>query len=253
MDSHTGRDFALQLTIAHLYPDLMNLYGDRGNILSLVQRCHWRGIAVELMAVHPGQHFDADWVDIVFMGGGQDAQQESIIRDLHHIKAKPLREAAENGTVFLTICGGYQLLGKYYRPHEGEELKGLEILDLHTVAGPKRMIGNITIERPNGQTVVGFENHSGLTYLGEGLQPLGKVINGHGNNGQDGGEGVQSDNLYGTYLHGSLLPKNPRLADEIIEKALKKNHRAQSLPPLAPLDDSLEDQAHQAAKALSNA
>lgn len=232
------------LRIAHLYPDLMNLYGDRSNLLSLVRRCQWRGWQATVTPVRVGDAIDPQAFDLIFMGGGQDAQQLTIAEDLLQLKATALQRAAERGVVFLTICGGYQLLGHYYQPHQGPKLPGLGLIDAYTVAGSSRFIGNIAIRRPDGATVVGFENHSGLTYLGQGVQPLGAVVHGRGNNGQDGGEGAVCGNLYGTYLHGSLLPKNPQLADELIAKAL---HFEGDLPQL---DNTLEDRAHQRALQL---
>ena len=234
------------LRIAHLYPDHMNLYGDRGNVLCLVQRCLWRGIQAEVISVGVGESVNPDYYDLYFMGGGQDTQQIRIVDDLHATKAESLKQAAANQAVFLTICGGYQLLGHYYKPHDGPELKGLGLIDLTTIAGSKRFIGNISILRPDGSTIVGFENHSGLTTLGNDVQPLGKVLKGHGNNGSDGHEGVVSGNLYGTYMHGSLLPKNPDLADELITKALARRYGTTELPALSQ-DDSLELKAHKRA------
>jgi CobQ-like glutamine amidotransferase family enzyme len=234
----------MELIIAYLYPDHLNIYGDRGNILTLFQRCRWRGLEARIMPIGPGERIDPEIADLYFMGGGQDAQQIQVCEDLHRVKADGLKEAATNGAVFLTICGGYQLLGHYYKPHDGGELKGLSLIDAYTVAGNTRYIGNVSIERPDGTQVAGFENHSGRTYLGEGVTPLGKVIHGHGNNGEDGFEGAAVGNLYGTYLHGSLLPKNPALADELIFKALARRYGEISM---APLDDNLETKAHQRA------
>lgn len=239
----------MDLRIAYLYPDQLNIYGDRGNILTLYQRCQWRGITVQILTPGLGDRLDPEEADLYFMGGGQDSQQIQVCEDLHKVKADSLKTAATHGTVFLTICGGYQLLGHYYKPHNGDELKGLSLIDAYTVAGNTRFIGNVAIERPNGEKVVGFENHSGRTYLGPGVTPLGKVIHGHGNNGEDGFEGVAQDNFYGTYLHGSLLPKNPQLADEIITKALQRRY---GNVQLSGLNDTLEQQAHQRALALKS-
>lgn len=238
----------MKLRIAHLYPDLLNIYGDRGNVLCLYQRCQWRNIDVSVTPVDTGAEVDPDDFDLYFMGGGQDTQQIRVCDDLHRYKAKGLKQAAEQGAVFLTICGGYQLLGHYYQPHQGKKLQGLSIIDAYTVAGDTRFIGNISIKQPDGSTIVGFENHSGLTYLGDGVQPLGTVISGKGNNGQDGTEGVCANNIYGTYMHGSLLPKNPQLADQLILKALAFRYGQTEIPPL---NDQLEEQAHQKALALS--
>lgn len=239
----------MELRIAYLYPDQLNIYGDRGNILTLYQRCQWREIAVQILTPGLGERLDPDQADLYFMGGGQDSQQMQVCQDLHQVKADSIKQAAANGAVFLTICGGYQLLGHYYKPHNGAELKGLSLIDAYTVSGNTRFIGNVAIERPNGQRVVGFENHSGRTYLGPGVTPLGKVLHGHGNNGEDGFEGVAQDNFYGTYQHGSLLPKNPQLADEIIAKALQRRYGPVTL---TPLDDQLEQQAQTRALALKS-
>lgn len=239
-----------ELRIAYLYPDHLNIYGDRGNILTLYQRCRWRGIDVAIETIGIGDGIDPDLADFYFMGGGQDAQQMQVCEDLHKVKAESLKQAAANGGVFLTICGGYQLLGHYYKPHEGDELRGLSLIDAYTVAGDTRYIGNVAIERTGSALkVVGFENHSGRTYLGEGVTPLGKVIHGHGNNGEDGFEGAAVGNLYGTYLHGSLLPKNPALADELITKALSRRYGSITLDPLP---DASETKAHDRALLLKS-
>ncbi len=239
----------MELRIAYLYPDQLNIYGDRGNILTLFQRSRWRDIDCRILTIGLGDAIDPEVADLYFMGGGQDAQQIQVCEDMHRVKADDLRQAAANGAVFLTICGGYQLLGHYYKPHAGEELRGLSLLDAYTVAGDTRYIGNVNIERPDGSRVVGFENHSGRTYLGEGVTPLGKVIHGYGNNGQDGFEGAACGNLYGTYLHGSLLPKNPALADELITKALARRYGSVNL---ASISDNFEQQAHTRALALKS-
>lgn len=237
----------IRLTIAHLYPDLLNLYGDRGNLLALLQRARWRGLDARVIAVGPEEPLDPDGVDLYFIGGGQDRQQIRVSEDLRHTKAAALSDAVAQGAVILAICGGYQLLGHYYRPHEGPELRGISLIDAYTTAGSRRMIGNVTIRRPDGSTLVGFENHSGQTFLGTGVSPLGTVIRGGGNNGRDQTEGVAHGGVYGTYLHGSLLPKNPALADELILRALKRRYGALTLMPLA---DTLEQQAHDRALAL---
>lgn len=246
----------MKLRIAYLYPDLLNIYGDRGNVLTLFRRCQWRGIAVEIDYLDLGSSIDADRYDLYFMGGGQDTQQARVCEDLQQVKKESLLVAAQNQAVFLTVCGGYQLLGHYYKPHEGPELRGLSLIDAHTVAGHKRHIGNIVIERTsaltgNLETVVGFENHSGLTYLGKAVSPLGQVKTGSGNNGEDATEGVAQGNIYGTYLHGSLLPKNPALADELLFKALSRGHAQEQVKSaLVPLEDALESMAHQRALLL---
>lgn len=234
-----------ELTLGHLYPAHLNMYGDRGNVLALSFRALARGIALTVIELHPGDHLLADSVDLLFMGGGQDTQQWKIATDLMTLKADPIREAVKQGVVILTICGGYQLLGQYYQPHEGDKIPGLGILDAYTVAGPTRFIGNVVVERPDGSTLVGFENHSGLTFLGDGLQPLGRVRVGAGNNGQDGMEGAVQGAIYGTYLHGSLLPKNPALTDELLLKALQRRYGADVTLP--ELESSVEMKAHQVA------
>jgi lipid II isoglutaminyl synthase (glutamine-hydrolysing) len=230
------------LRIAHLYPKQLNLYGDRGNVLTLVQRMRWRGWQAELREVNLGDAIDPDWADIYLMGGGQDRQQLWVADDLHRVKAPGLKIAALQQAVFLGICGGYQLFGHYYRPHQGDELRGLSLLDVTTQASHTRLIGNITLKR-HEHTLVGFENHSGLTQLGADASPLGHVLTGGGNNGQDGTEGAVQGHVYGTYLHGSLLPKNPELADELIGLALQRRFGVVALPPL---DDATEHAAHAA-------
>lgn len=234
----------MNLIIGHLYPDLLNLYGDRGNVIALEKRCHWRGIDVTVRPLL----IDDDWsftdCDILFLGGGQDREQEIVWRDLMHQKAA-FREAAEEGVVVLAVCGGYQLLGHYYRTPDGKDIEGLGILDLHTVAGKERLIGNAVITSPffdEPNTLVGFENHGGKTYLGSAVRPLGQVMVGQGNNGEDATEGAVVKNVFGTYLHGSLLPKNPHLTDLLLSRALK---RKDPTYPLAPLEDTLEWQAHE--------
>jgi CobQ-like glutamine amidotransferase family enzyme len=239
----------MELRIAYLYPDQLNIYGDRGNILTLYQRCQWRGIDVKIITLGLNDAVDPEVGDLYFMGGGQDAQQIQVCQDMHRVKGNALKTAADDGAVFLTICGGYQLLGHYYKPHSGDELRGLSLMDAYTVAGHTRYIGNVAIERPDGSQVVGFENHSGRTYLGKGVTPLGKVLHGNGNNGEDGWEGAAIGNLYGTYLHGSLLPKNPSLADELITKALARRYGSVTLQPLG---DGFEQRAHVRALSLKS-
>jgi lipid II isoglutaminyl synthase (glutamine-hydrolysing) len=236
----------MQILVAHLYAQFLNIYGDRGNILALKQRAKWRGIDVILESPAVGAQLDPDYYDLYFIGGGQDRQQQIIAEDLYKHAAN-LRRAVESGVVILSICGGYQLLGHYYRPSGGSELRGLSLIDAHTVAGHKRMIGNVVVREENGDSLVGFENHSGKTYLGVGVQPLGKVLVGHGNNGEDGFEGVRQDTVFGTYLHGSLLPKNPHFADQLLKLALKRRYGNVFL---RALDDKLEDDAHEAALSL---
>ena len=231
----------LKLSIAHLYPKLLNLYGDMGNIITLMKRCEWRGITVEYSEVNVGDTIKEN--DLYFIGGGQDKQQQDVAAELYKNKDF-LHNERDNGAVFLGICGGYQLFGHYYQPFEGEKLAGISLMDAYTVAGKKRFIGNVTVETEflNPNTLVGFENHSGLTYLQGDTKPIGKIIVGSGNNGEDGTEGARYKNVFGTYLHGSLLPKNPHFADYLIELALEKRYGERF--KLANLDDSLEFQTH---------
>jgi hypothetical protein len=239
-----------KLRVAHLYPKQMNIYGDRGNILCLQRRCEDRGIDFELATLDLGEKLDPKKVDLIFMGGAQDKEQRRVAVDLVEIKGKPLKEAVARGVAVLAVCGGYQLMGRYYRTAEGEELAGAGILDLQTLhpgAQAQRFIGNVVVEW-NGTTLVGFENHGGRTYLGPNATPLGRVVAGFGNNGEDGGEGAVYKNVFGTYLHGSLLPKNPKFADHVIEKAMQRSHRGYSLDAI---DDAVEDAAHDAAVRLA--
>jgi len=233
--------------IGWLYPDLMNIYGDRGNIMTLVQRCKWRGIPVEVDELGTGDPIVEGRADIFFMGGGQDREQQIVARDLLEVKGAGLKREIDAGAAALVICGGYQLFGKYYRPFESEELAGIEVFDAYTVAGNKRCIGNVVANSalggPSG-TIIGFENHSGKTYLGVGCTPLAMVTVGFGNNAEDKTEGAIYRGAIGTYLHGSLLPKNPAVADFLIEKALA--HRGNGVK-LDPLDDALEFKAHDSA------
>ncbi|CAA7600694.1 CobBQ-type GATase domain protein [Acididesulfobacillus acetoxydans] len=294
----------MKITICHLYPDLLDLYGDRGNILALAARCSWRGIEGLVQRSSLGDPLDFRHIDILFIGGGSDREQSILVNDLKRRETE-LREAIEEGLVVLGICGGYQLLGQYYQTGGGDKIPGLGILNLWTVAGRERLIGNVIADlnpaawgqEPTGEaavrgtgnsegrggglqtgpgtgcslgsvagtdngaaakaetgsgaasgsgiltTLVGFENHSGRTYLGEGLLPLGLIRHGYGNNGQDQGEGVRYRNVFGTYLHGPLLPKNPHLADLLLALALRR--RGVAVLP-AVLDDRLEIRAHQA-------
>ena len=253
-------NMAMKLRIAHLYPDHMNIYGDRGNILTLRQRCAWRMIDVELLAVQPGAVVDWESIDLAFFGGGQDSGQELIAADFVERQGSRLRAAIDAGLVLLAICGGYQLLGHYFLTHTGEQLPGIGALDLHTVGGDKRLIGNIVVQANSwdqadasseahgtagvsSPVLVGFENHSGRTYLGSGVRPLGHVLSGYGNNGEDGSEGAVYRNTVGCYMHGSLLPKNPRFADHLLSLALCRRYGADTR--LAALDDTLELGAQQ--------
>jgi CobQ-like glutamine amidotransferase family enzyme len=242
----------MKIIIGHLYPDLMNMYGDRGNIIALVKRCQWRNIEVEVKNIYFGKKFDTSAYDLVFMGGGQDKEQRLVAEDFQKIKGKDIKKAANNKLVILGICGGYQLFGKYYKTSQGDEIPGIGILDVYTEAGQKRMIGNSVININQGliprtqnlTTLVGFENHSGQTFLGKKAKPLGTVKIGYGNNGESQEEGACENNVFGTYLHGSFLPKNPHFADFLITLALNRKHGPIDLKPL---DDDLEIKAHKAA------
>ena len=232
----------LKLVIGWLYPKYMSTYGDRGNILTLWQRCRWRGIEVTVKELDLGNKINPTYIDLYFFGGGQDQAQKIISDDLQKIKRDQLRKAVRLGAVFLGICGGYQLFGHYYRPANETDVPGIGILDIVTIAGEKRMIGNIVVEtneklKMDRKLIVGFENHSGKTYLGKRATPLGNVVVGYGNNGDDRTEGAYQGSVFGCYLHGPLLPKNPQFADLLIKRALERKYGSISL---APIDDKLE-------------
>ncbi len=272
---------SLTLTLGHLYPDQLNLYGDRGNIITLHRRCQQRGIELRVVGLGIGDALAPDEYDILFIGGGQDQEQAPVALDLYEIKGIGLWASIEDDMPVLAVCGGYQLLANYYRPANGPTMRGLGVFDAWTIAkGPHqtRCIGDIAINW-NGMSLVGFENHGGRTYLGT-AKPLGKVLKGCGNNSEDASEGAIYRNTFGTYLHGSLLPKNPHFADHLIELALQRKYGARDIslivdeeePPrlngktpigiapatdlqistivpevslqLTPLDDSLEWEAH---------
>lgn len=263
----------LTLTLGHLYPDQLNLYGDRGNILALRQRCQLRGIQLRVVELGIGDALAPDEYDMLFIGGGQDKEQAPVSQDLYEIKGIGLWAAIEDDMPVLAVCGGFQLLAQYYRPAHGPDMKGLGVFDAWTIhKGPQapRCVGDVAI-RWNGATLVGFENHGGRTYLGT-AKPLGKVLKGSGNNAEDGTEGAIYRQAYGTYLHGSLLPKNPHFADYLLQLALQRKYGTHerdwtteviapadeqkngSIPPepsqdilstvLTPLDDTLEWEAH---------
>lgn len=235
----------MKLTIGYLYGDLMNIYGDTGNIIALKKRAEWRGIDVVIKMFSIGNKLKKEEVDLFFFGGGQDQQQELVARDLVvSVKGKVIKQEIERGVPLLSICGGYQLLGEYYKPHKGPRLPGVGLFPAYTVASFDRMIGNIIIESMFGK-LVGFENHSGKTYLKKGAIPLGMVEKGFGNNGKDKTEGCLYKNAIGCYMHGSLLPKNPKLADWFLKKAFEVKYG--KMIELEPLDDTLELQAHQKA------
>ena len=227
-----------KLRIGHLYPKLLNIYGDKGNIITLQKRAEWRGIEVEVHEINSGDVWLGEH-DIYFIGGGQDAQQVEVSKELQRHKDF-LTAERDRGAVFLGICGGYQLMGHYYQPHKGDKLMGISLLDAYTIAGNKRFIGNVTVGQamPDNDILVGFENHSGLTYLQGDTKPIGKVIVGNGNNGEDKTEGARFKNVFGTYMHGSFLPKNPKFADYLLELALGEK--------LEPLDDTIESNTHKA-------
>lgn len=233
----------MELNICHLYPDVLNLYGDRGNILCMERRLRWRGIDVRTTGVSVGETLHAADYDLFFIGGGQDFEQEVLLEDLHQGKDAEIRAAVEDGKTFLAICGGYQMLGNYYKTWDGQQCDFVGALDLYTVGCRDRMIGNylFTCDELEGVDIVGFENHSGKTYLGSGVRPMGRVLSGHGNNGEDGFEGARYQNVFATYSHGCLLPKNPVLCDHILRTALAARYGAVDL---APLDDTLELGAH---------
>ena len=236
------------LRVCALYPDLMNIYADRGNLLFLQRRCEWRGLGFELAGAGLGEDLDAGGHDLFYIGGGQDRDQALCAQDLATVKRDAVHAAAARGAVIFAVCGGFQLLGHSYELN-GSELPGVGLVDLRTVRSDEpRLIGNVAIEveldRLDGPRVLaGFENHAGHTHLGPDERPLGRVLRGHGNDGRSGVEGVKHGTVLGTYLHGPLLPKNAWFADWLIETALGS--------PLPPLDDTLEDAAHAAARAAA--
>jgi hypothetical protein len=227
-----------------MYPDVLNLYGDRGNILCMSQRLKWRGIDAQITKLPIGESLPLSGFDLVFIGGGQDFEQQVLLEDLHRGKDAEIKSAIEDGITFLTICGGYQMLGSYYETYDGQHCDFIGALDLYTVGSRQRMIGNYKFQclpSCGGSTVVGFENHSGKTYLGSGVEPLGTVLSGYGNNGEDKTEGAHYKNVFGSYSHGPMLPKNPEFCDLVLRTALERKYGAVSL---SPLDDSAELLAH---------
>ena len=247
--SDTAHTAGMTVRLGHLYPEQLNIYGDRGNILTLTRRCAWRGIRLEVIPLALGAGLDPASYDMLFIGGGQDKEQDEVARDLRTVKADGLRAAVEADMPVLAVCGGYQLLARFYRPAEGPELEGLGIFDAWTIHKGKlvpRCVGNVALRWGDG-TLVGFENHGGRTYLGPDAQPLGTVLAGHGNNSEDKLEGCVYRHAYGTYLHGSLLPKNPHLADHLLRLAVARRYGdAVAGDVLCALDDALEWQAHEA-------
>ena len=233
------------LVVGHLFPDYLNIYADRGNIAVLTARAAWRGYDLDVRAlganavIRPGEH------DLFYIGGGQDREQALIAPELAELGPR-LHEAVESGAAALAVCGGYQLLGRFYRDQSGDELPGIGLLPLHTVAGSRRMIGDVLLECElvpgEKRTLAGFENHAGRTILDDGAEPLGRVIAGFGNDGESGYEGCRSGRVLGTYLHGPLLPRNPWLADWLLAQAAA--HKTGTAPTFEPLADTLERQAH---------
>jgi CobQ-like glutamine amidotransferase family enzyme len=230
----------MRIRVGHLYPDYLNIYADRGNIAVLAERAAARGHELDVQAIGLGDPVPGE-IDLFYVGGGQDREQALIAPDLA-AKAEPLRDAAEGGAAFLAVCGGYQLLGHSYRDVAGDELPGIGLLPLRTVAGERRMIGDVLLDCDwAGETLAGFENHAGRTILDAGAEPLGRVVNGFGNDGTSGFEGCRYRSVYGTYLHGPLLPRNPWFADRVLSDALA---HAGGPTELTPLEDGLEREAH---------
>jgi CobQ-like glutamine amidotransferase family enzyme len=236
----------LKIRVGHLYPDYLNIYADRGNIAVLAERARLRGHELDVCAIGMRDAVPAGEIDLFYVGGGQDREQALVAADLVE-KAGPLREAADAGAAFLAVCGGYQLLGRFYRDVAGVELPGIGLLPLQTIAGDRRMIGDVLLDCEwAGQTMAGFENHAGRTILDEAAEPLGRVVSGFGNDGASGAEGCRWRRVYGTYLHGPLLPRNPWFADHILAEALA---HAGGPTELAPLPDELEHEAHEVSAA----
>lgn len=233
----------LTIKICHLYPDTLNLYGDSGNIICMQKRLAWRGINTEIHDIPLCVNFNPDDYDIFFIGGGQDFEQSVLLKDLKGEKGKNIIKAIEDEKVFLAICGGYQMLGQYYKTWDGNQCDFLGALNLYTVGEKTRMIGDFSFklsDEDGGNTVIGFENHSGKTYLGDGVRPLGTIIKGHGNNGKDGSEGARYKNVFASYSHGPLLPKNPKLCDLILKTAISRQNPNFTL---SELDDRFENNA----------
>jgi CobQ-like glutamine amidotransferase family enzyme len=231
----------VKIRVGHLYPDYLNIYADRGNIAVFSARARARGHELDVRAIGMGDSVPVGEIDLFYVGGGQDREQELVANDLA-AKSGPLREAVEEGAVFLAVCGGYQLLGRFYRDVAGVELPGIGLLPLHTVAGERRMIGDVLLDCAwAGESLAGFENHAGRTILDDDAEPLGRVVSGFGNDGASGFEGCRYKRAYGTYLHGPLLPRNPWFADRLLEEALA---HAGVEERFAPLPDELEREAH---------
>jgi CobQ-like glutamine amidotransferase family enzyme len=235
----------MKIVVGHLYPDYLNIYADRGNIAVLARRAAWRGHELAVRTVSVGEHVRPGEHDLLYVGGGQDREQALVAEDLSR-KAEGVREAVARGAALLAVCGGYQLLGRSYRDSAGADLPGIGLFPLETVAGERRMIGDVLLEcelEPGvWRTLAGFENHAGRTYLDPGAAPLGRVVAGFGNDGESGWEGCRVGRAVGTYLHGPLLPRNPWFADWLLAQALA--HRLGEPPELDALPDELEREAH---------
>jgi CobQ-like glutamine amidotransferase family enzyme len=242
----------MKIRVAHLYPDYLNIYADRGNMAVLARRASWRGHALDVSAVSIGDALQSDEHDLLYIGGGQDREQALVAVDLV-AKAGAVHEAAAGGVALLAVCGGYQLLGQSYRERDGVDLAGIGLFPLHTIAGERRMIGDVLLDCEwAGQMLAGFENHAGRTRLDEGALPLGRVVHGFGNDGKSGFEGCRVGRAIGTYLHGPLLPRNPWLADWLLAQALAHANGGEP-PELEPLGDELEAEAHGVAAARARA
>jgi hypothetical protein len=235
----------MKIVVGHLFPDYLNIYADRGNIAVLARRAAWRGHELEVRPISVGKPVRAGEHDLLYIGGGQDREQALVAQDLA-TKADGIRGSLADGAALLAVCGGYQLLGRWYRDFHGVDLPGIEIFPLETVAGETRMIGDVLLEcefEPGvRRTLAGFENHAGRTKLDAGAEPLGRVVAGFGNDGESGWEGCRVGRAVGTYLHGPLLPRNPWFADWLLAQALA--HRLGEPPELEPLPDDLEQEAH---------
>lgn len=240
----------MRIVVGHLFPDYLNIYADRGNMAVLARRAAWRGHELEVRPLGAGDDVRPGECDLYYIGGGQDREQELIAPALA-AHGESIRAAVDGGAALLAVCGGYQLLGRFYRDQSGEELPGVGLFPLHTVAGERRMIGDVLLEcelEPGApRTLAGFENHAGRTYLDEGAEPLGRVLAGFGNDGASGYEGCRTGRAIGTYLHGPLLPRNPWLADWLLVQALV--HLTGETPVLEPLEDELEARAHEVSAA----
>lgn len=234
-----------KINICHLYPDLLNLYGDNGNILCMKNRLEKRGIDCTVTGLSVGDKLNASEYDLFFAGGGQDFEQDVLLGDADRNKKADIQSAIDDEKPFLCICGGYQIMGKYYKTWDGKQLDFMGLIDFYTEGHEERMIGNYMFECDalGGELIVGFENHSGKTFLGEGISPIGKVITGSGNNGIDGYEGMHYKNVFGAYCHGPMLPKNPKFCDLLLQTALDRKY-GEGAVSLPELDDTLENNAH---------